>query len=162
MRLFVKFLAVLVAAVLADCAGSGPGHDLSPDEILAAAKAGDAKAAFFAYRQATTMPERRKWICIAANRKLPEAQSEIARLHWPYPGAPTSPFSRDAFKAYVWTVIAVRNHEPLEYMEKRLRLLVPEDERWQAAIMATSWQPDPAQCEDIANSEFFNVDLASY
>jgi len=131
--------------------------DPAPAEVLAAAEAGDARAAFLAYQQATTDVERREWICIAANRDLPEAQAEIARLHLQSPGNPPNPFAHYKYKAYIWSIIAIHRHQPLEDMERRLGWMVTEGERWWAMALAVAWRPDPGQCESIENSEYFSI-----
>jgi TPR repeat protein len=138
---------------IAPVAGAGP----TPEEVLAAARAGDARAAFLAYRQATTDAERRKWICIAANRDHHEAQVEIARLHLWSPGDPPSPFAHDKHKAYIWSIIAIHRRQPLEDMERRLGWAVTEGERWRAMVLAVAWRPDPSQCENIEDSEYFSI-----
>ncbi|MEN8195444.1 MAG: hypothetical protein ABFS30_02900 [Pseudomonadota bacterium] len=158
----VRMLAIAITVALAGCAEWAleqlqPDASSAPEEVLAAARAGDARAAFLAYRQATTNVERQKWICIAANRDLPEAQTEIARLHWLPPGSLTSPFGRDAYKAYIWSIIAIHRRQPLEQMEKRLGWVVTEGERWRAMVLAVAWRPDPSQCENMEDSEYFNV-----
>ena len=157
----VRLLVIAIAVALAGCAEwaleQQPDASPPPEEVLAAARAGDARAAFLAYKQATTNAERRKWICIAAHRNLPEAQAEIARLHWRHPGILTSPFGRDAFRAYIWSVIAINRRQPLEDMERRLGRVIENGERWRAMLLAVSWRPDPSQCENIEDSEYFRV-----
>lgn len=132
------------------------GDSPTPEEVLAAAQAGDAKAALLAYRQATTDAESRKWICMAANRGLPEAQVEIARLHSRSPGDPPGPFAHDLNKAYIWSIIAVRGRLPLGEAERQLGWMVTED-KWRATALAVSWRPDPSQCENIEDSEYFSI-----
>jgi hypothetical protein len=117
---------------------------------------GDAKAAFLAYQQATTDAERRKWICIAANKGILEAQIEIARLHSRSPGDPPSPFAHDLKKAFIWSVIAVHGRQPLEETERQLGWMVTED-KWRAMLKAVAWKPDPSQCENMEDSEYFSI-----
>jgi TPR repeat protein len=161
MRRFFRCFAVAAAIALAGCARVAQELNFdpanSPEDVLAAVRAGDGHAAFLAYQQATTRAEQRKWICIAANLDYPEAQAEIAHLHWRPPGLMQSPFRRDAFRAYVWSAIAVHRHQPLEYMEERLGWIVTNGERWRAMLMAVSWQPDVNQCENMRASEYFNI-----
>jgi hypothetical protein len=156
----VRMMVLGTAALLAGCAewALEPEPEACPpwEEVLAAAEAGDGKAAFFAYQQATTDAERRKWLCISANRNFGEAQAEIARLHWGPPGMASSIFERDKRKAYVWSIIAMRNHQPVEHMEDRIGCVIPDDERWQATVFAVSWKPDPAQCENMEESGYFS------
>ncbi|MBE9554008.1 MAG: hypothetical protein IMF05_11140 [Proteobacteria bacterium] len=158
----VRLLVIAITVALTGCA-EWAREQLQPDvvplpeEVLAAARAGDARAAFLAYQQATTDAERRKWVCIAANRDLPEAQAEIARLHWYSFWESPSPFAHDGNKAYIWSIIAVQRHQPLEDMERRLGGVIPEVERWRAMTLALAWRPDPGQCEDIENSEYFSI-----
>lgn len=158
----VKILVIAMAAAQAGCAEWAqeqirPGTGPAPEEVLAAARAGDARAAFLAYRQATTSAERRKWICIAANRDFPEAQAEIARLHWHSFWEQPSPFGHDGSKAYIWSIIAVQRRLPLEDMERQLRQVIVGVERWRATTLALAWRPDPAQCEDMENSDYFSI-----
>lgn len=129
----------------------------TPADVLAAAKAGDARAAFLAYRRATTDAERRKWVCIAANRDLPEAQAEIAWLHRRTPDAMTSPFAEDAFKASIWSIIAVYRHQPVDEVDWQHVPIVPGIERWRAMAWARRWQPDPASCENMEDSPYFTI-----
>jgi len=157
----VRKLLIAITVALAGCAewalAPQPDGSPPPEEVLTAARAGDGRAAFLAYKQATTDAERRKWICIAANRDLPEAQAEIARLHWRPAGMPTSPFGRDRYKAYIWSIIAVHRREPVEHMEERLGWAIPSGERWRAMLLAVSWRPDPSQCENMEDSEYFSI-----
>ena len=134
-----------------------PAAGPAPAEVLAAAEAGNARAAFLAYRQAETDADRRKWVCIAANLGLAEAQAEIARLHWSIPGGPPSPFTQDGNKAYIWSIIAVQRRQPLEEMERLLGGAIPGVERWRAMTLALAWRPDPGQCENLANSAYFSI-----
>jgi hypothetical protein len=154
-------LAVAVTVALVGCSQEILEWRLDtsrrPEEVMAAAQAGDARAAFLAYQLATTNPERRKWICIAANRDFPDAQVEIARLHWRLPGISPSPFTRDAFRAYVWAVIAITRDQPLESMVRRLNRIIKNGERWRATVLAVAWKPDPSQCDNMEDSEYFNV-----
>jgi TPR repeat protein len=126
------------------------------EDVLAAARAGDGKAAFLAYRQATTDAERRKWICIAANKGRTEAQAEIARLHSRSPGDPPGPFAHDLYKAYIWSIIAVHRRLPLDEIEQQLGWMVTEG-KWRARALAVSWRPDPSQCENMEDSEYFSI-----
>lgn len=162
MRRFLGFFAVAAIMALAGCAGMAQELDTadSSEDVLAAARAGDGRAAFLVYRQATTRAEQRKWICVAANLDYPEAQAELARLHWRPAGNWQSPFRRDAFRAYVWSVIAVHRHQRLEYMEERLGWVVTDGDRWRAMLMAVSWRPDVSQCENMRASEYFNINPA--
>jgi hypothetical protein len=154
-------MMIAITVALAGCAEWAleprPDDAPAPAEVLSAARAGDAEAAFLAYQQATTEAEGQKWICIAANRNLPKAQAEIARLHWPSAWARPSIFGTDGYKAYVWSIIARRNNQPLEHFEKRLSLVIPEDERWRATVQAGAWRPDPSQCENIEDSDYFSI-----
>jgi hypothetical protein len=134
-----------------------PEPALSQEEVLVAARAGNAQAAFWAYQQAETRAERRKWICISANRDFPEAQIEISQLHWRAAGIFTSPFRRDAFVAYVWSIIAISRGQDLGRNEERLTQVLDEGERQRAIQLATIWQPDPSQCDNMEESEYFNV-----
>ncbi|MCK5273667.1 MAG: hypothetical protein KAR37_03385 [Alphaproteobacteria bacterium] len=158
----VRLLVIAITVALAGCAEWAleqlqPDASPAPEEVLAAARAGDARAAFLAYRQATTNAERRKWICIAANRDLPEAQAEIARLHWRAAGILTSPFERDKFIAYIWSIIAIHRRQPLEHMEIRLGWVITEGERWRAMALAVAWRPDPSKCGNMEDSEYFSI-----
>lgn len=161
MRRTVRILLIAITVAVTGCAewalAPHPDGSPPPEEVLAAAWAGDARAAFLAYRHATTDAERRKWVCIAANRDLPEAQAEIAQLHWQPAGMSTSPFGRDKLKAYIWSVIAVHRRQPLEDMEERLGWVIPSGERWRAMLLAVSWRPDPSQCDNMADSDYFSV-----
>lgn len=156
-------LMVALSLVLSACAGmmeelfpkAEPGR--SPEEVMIAAQAGDAQAAFWAYQQADTKAQRRMWVCIAANRDFPEAQAEIARLHWRGAGIFSSPFERDVFVAYVWSVIAMGRGEDLGRNEERLTQIMDEGERQQAIQLAEAWQPDPSQCENMEESGYFRV-----
>ena len=157
----VRIVVIAITVPLAGCAewALEPQPDVgpAPEEVLAAARAGDARAAFLAYRQATSDTERRKWICIAANRDLPEAQAEIARLLWRPPGLLNSPFEHDKYKAYIWSIIAIHRRQPLEHMEERLSWVIPDGERWRAMLLAVSWRPDPSKCENMEDSEYFSI-----
>lgn len=157
----VGIVGMAAMAALAGCAEALPEPRAAPGpapaDVLAAAEAGDARAAFLAYRQAETAADRRKWVCIAANLDLPEAQAEIARLHWSVPGAPPIPFAQDGNKAYIWSIIAAQRRQPLESMERRLGEVIPGVERWRAMTLALAWTPDPSQCEDMGNSEYFSI-----
>lgn len=161
MRRIVELLVIAVTVALTGCVDVMQGGEsesaYQSEDFLAATLAGDGHEAFQAYRQAATRAEQRKWICIAANLDYPEAQAEIAHLHWRPPGSLVSPFQRDAVKAYVWSMIAVHRHQPLEYMEERLGWIVTGGERWRAMLMAVSWRPDPSQCENMRASEYFNI-----
>lgn len=156
-----KIVVIALTAALAGCAEwqSEPQPDdrLAPTEVMAAAQVEDGRTAFLAYRQASTDEERRKWICIAANRDNSEAQAEIARLHWPSPERVNTTFRRDSYTAYIWAIIAMRNRQPLEHMEERLSWILQEDERWEAQVQAAAWRPDPSQCENIEDSDYFRV-----
>jgi TPR repeat protein len=154
---FLQILAMALAGVLASCSEIAMQLGRSPEEVLAAAEAGDAGAAYLAYEQATTDAERRKWICIAANRDLPEAQAKIARLHWHGFWEPHSPFGHDLHKAYLWSVIAVHRGQPMEEVEMLLGGVIPGVERWRVRDQAYAWKPDPAQCDNMAESGYFNV-----
>lgn len=159
--------AAVVLIVLGGCAGtqfqpdrsiSGPVSVGSADDI----GVDEAAQAFLNYMSADSPSERRKWICIAANRDLPLAQSELARLHWPRPDRlGTSPFRQDISKAYIWSLIAIRNGEPLEHMEQRLGGAMSEDERWEATKLAAFWTPDPSECEHLERSKCFSVATVS-
>ena len=129
----------------------------SPGQVRAAARAGDPQAAFLAYRMAHTKGERRKWVCIAANRDVPEAQAEVARLHWRGAGIFSSPFDRDVFVAYVWSVIAMDRGMDLDRNEQRLTQIMDEGERQRAIQLAEAWRPDPSQCENMEESDYFRV-----
>jgi len=158
----VRFLMIAITVALSGCAEWAleqlePATAPAPEQVLSAAEAGDDRAAFLAYRLAKTDAERRKWVCIAANRDLPEAQAEIARLHWSVPGYPSRPFAQDGNKAYIWSIIAVQRHQPLEEMERRLREVIVGVERWRATTLALAWRPDPGQCEDMENSAYFSI-----
>lgn len=161
MRAIVRLLAIALSVPLAGCSevallpDSPAGR--APEKVLAAAEAGDAWSAFLAYRQATTHADRRKWICIAANRGLPEAQTEIARLHWHGFWEPPSPFGHDLHKAYIWSVIAVRSGQPVEDMEELLGSAIHGVERWRLSELAYAWRPDPAQCEHMEASAYFSI-----
>lgn len=161
MRLVIKIIAIATIVALAGCTKIMQELELKPvtasNDVLAAAQEGDGRAAFLAYRYAATRAEQRKWICIAANLDYPEAQAELAHLHWHPAGSWPSPFRRDAFKAYVWSVIAIHRHQPIEHMEDRLGAIVTGGERWRANLLAVSWRPDVSQCENMRASEYFNV-----
>jgi len=79
------------------------------------------------------------------------------RLHWPASYRPVSPFRRDPAKAYAWSLIAIRNGEPIDYMEERLGSAMTEDERWEAIKLAAFWTPDPSECEQVGESDCFSV-----
>jgi TPR repeat protein len=136
-------------------ARSGP----TPEEILIAARAGEARAAFLAYRRAATDAQRRKWICIAANRGSYEAQTEIARLHSQSSGNRPGPFAYDLRRAYIWSVIAVRRRLPLDDVERQFDWMIAEG-KWRAIALAVSWKPDPDKCEDIEDSEYYSLPKA--
>ncbi|MCK5274539.1 MAG: hypothetical protein KAR37_07830 [Alphaproteobacteria bacterium] len=158
----VRLLVIALTVPLAGCAEWAleqlqPDASPAPEEVLAAARAGDARAAFLAYRQATTAAESRKWVCIAANRDLPEAQAEIARLHWRSFWDPPGPFGRDAYKAYLWSIIAIHRRQPHEETETQLGSVIPEVERWRARELAYAWRPDPSKCENMKDSEYFSI-----
>lgn len=163
MRNVAVMLLAVLAIVLTGCAGVlrelQPEQEPapSPEKVRAAARAGDPQAAFLAYRMAHTKGERRKWVCIAANRGIAEAQAEIARLHWRAAGIFTSPFERDPFVSYVWSIIAINRGEPLNRTEALLAQVLDEGERQRAIQLAEAWQPDPAQCDDMEGSEYFHT-----
>lgn len=163
MRYAITVPLIALALILTGCAGvmrelhPEPEPGLSREDVLAAARAGNAQAAFWAYQQADTRAERRMWICIAANRDLPEAQVEIARLHWRSAGIFTSPFRQDAFVAYVWSIIAIGRGQDLDRNEERLAQVLDEGERQRAIQLAAAWRPDPAQCDDMEKSEYFSI-----
>lgn len=125
-------------------------------EIPAAAGAGDGAAAYAAYRRAKTDGERRKRICIAANKDFRRAQTEVAKLHWPSPWEPHSPFVQDGFRYCVWSVIAARD-EPFEDLGKRLKTFFPDMETWRVRELALAWRPDPAKCEDMRDSAYYRI-----
>jgi hypothetical protein len=157
----VRILVIVATVALAGCTEllleRQPDASPAPAEVFAAARKGDAGAAFLAYRQASTAAERRRWICIAANRDLPEAQAEIAELHWPRPWTGPSIFGTDTYKAYVWTIIAMRNRRPVEHMKIRLSMVLPEDARRRATAQADAWRPDVSQCVNMEDSEYFRI-----
>jgi hypothetical protein len=134
---------IAMTLALAGCAewlaGPQPADCLAPAEVLAAAQSGDAGAVFLAYQQAATNADRRKWICIAANLDLPEAQAEIARLHWSCPWERADVFVSDTYKAYVWSIIAMRNDPYFEGMAERLKTMLSEDEHLQATAQASAY-----------------------
>jgi hypothetical protein len=87
------------------------------------------------------------------------AQAELARLYWPAPHRMDSPFCRDRRRAYAWTLIAIRNGEPIDHMEHRLKLAMTPAERWEATKMAALWTPDPSEC-DRMNQTLYCGNLA--
>lgn len=158
----LKLLVIALAVALAGCTEWAleqlePDGSPAQEEVLVAAQAGDARAALLAYRQATTDAERRKWICIAANRDLPEAQAKIARLHWPTPGDPSTPFAQDGFRYCVWSVIAAHRRQPLDELEEKLRSFFPNVELWRVRTLAYAWTPDPNKCEYMKDSEYYSI-----
>jgi len=148
-------VAIMAAIALGGC-GSHPSattpETIQPQLSLGGvddARPNDAGDAYQLYRTAASTSEQRKWICIAVNRGQPEAQAELARLHWPRPGAPRGPFRQDMTQAYAWSLIAVSNGEPLEYMEERLKSAMTPEEQWKATKLAALWKPDPTDCGHI-------------
>jgi len=171
MRSFVT-LFVFVAGLSVSACGNGeeicrillphrpaqpPGTELGISGDIAAqhlalvrrADQGDARAAYDLYRLSATVGEQRKWICVAANLGLPEAQMEIARMYWgpPPPLSFYSPFSRDIVKAYVWSRIAMRNGEPMQEISWRLTSGMSGADRLEAERLLNEWMPDPQGCE---------------
>lgn len=171
LKCLVSAVAVTTFIALGGCATqvpdagavteTDPGRGPMSDAILTDALAGDAEAAFHLYKTTDAPTEKRKWICIAAHRDLPEAQSELARLHWPAPHTPASPFRRDMEKAYAWSLIAIRNGEPVDHIEQRLGSTMTAVERWDATKLAAFWTPDPSQCEDIGDTDCFGTEPVS-
>jgi hypothetical protein len=157
----VRIAVIAITAALGGCAEwlvePRPEHSLSPTEAVTAAQTGDGPAAFLAYQTVTTDFERRKWICVAANRDFPQAQAEIARLHWYRPWTGPSIFRSNGYTAYVWAIIALRNGQPVEHMEERLGELITADQRWRATVQAVFWRPDPSQCETMEDSDYFSI-----
>ncbi len=153
-----------LAAVLALTACAGPqklpthgvasgfkaAEPISADKLTMLrqkAAAGDVYAAYDLYRATPQMDEKRRWICVAANRELPPAQAELAKLYWPRPGSPPSPFRRDIVKAYVWSHLAVMNDEPMQLNRSRLWQGMSETQRVEAAQMLSDWSPDLELCK---------------
>jgi hypothetical protein len=156
LKSFFPLFAMMALTVLGGCSGpqtaSAPetGQATAPTAIEGASRQSHAWVAYRQYRTAVSLEEKRKWICIAANQNLPEAQSELARLHWPRPGAPRSPFNRDIIQAYAWTLIAIDNGQDLKDIEERLGYALTPDEQWEATRKAAFWPPDPSHCDRIS------------
>ena len=136
---------------------AGAAPTLMAAELEARAEAGDARAAFVAYRWADSDDEARRWLCIAANLDMPEAQAEIGRLHHDPPDGPAGLFAPDAYNAFVWSVIAVHRHRPFDEMEQQPGEMVAGVARWRAMAQAVSWRPDPADCDDMAASPYYRL-----
>ena len=168
---FTRALALTAMVALGGCAGqpftaaSETARSLPPSGTAAATgnvPTGDALSgstasdeawrAFRLYRASVSITEKRKWICIAVNEGLPEAEAELARLHWPRPGDPPSPFDRDMAQAYAWSLLAIENGQPMQVMEERLGSAMSADERWRATAQAALWKPGTSHCNHVEGS----------
>lgn len=155
---FAPMLAIMAMIALGGCDGpqTAPNPETSPAPVSLGIEDGSRQShalhAFHRYQTAVSLTEQRKWICIAVNHDLPEAQSELARLHWRYPGAPRSPFRQDMAQAYAWSLIAIGNGQPLDQMEQRLGSAMTSDEQWSAKGLAALWTPDPSHCDHIGET----------
>ena len=154
-KLLFAALAALVIVSLGGCGNSDMVENQKADSHpVSAAIANtnhddDASTAFDRYMAAASASERRKWICLAVNNGLPRAQSELARLHWPRPGAEHSPFLRDMEQAFAWSLIATRNGEHMNHMLDRLGSVMSPDQQWEATKLAAFWKPDPENCIEV-------------
>lgn len=111
-----------------------------------AAKGGDPEAAWQLSAAGNPGAEADAWLCLAANRLHPDAQSEVARRYW-Y-------LKEDRVRGYMWYMLAAANGSKSAAAEvKDLRRDLTAEQLARAKRLAAAWKPTPERCQVRAQQE---------